>query len=104
MPSRDPLAEPQRGTEIEDRSSRIAREGAATVWGQVADDIIAQIDSGKLPPDTRLPNENDLAEMYGVARDTLRTAKKRLVKEGYIEVTQGRGTFVRAGRRKRRTT
>lgn len=104
MPSRDPLAEPKRGTEIEDRSSRIARDGPATAWRQIADDIIAQIDSGKLPPHTRLPNENDLAEMYGVARDTLRNAKKHLIEEGYIEVTQGLGTFVRAERRKRRTT
>ncbi|TNC22231.1 GntR family transcriptional regulator [Amycolatopsis alkalitolerans] len=99
MPSRD-----HSGERKADRSGRIIREGPATIWGQVAKDLIARIKSGEFPPHSRLPNENEMARDYGVARDTLRAAKKHLVEEGYLEVTQGRGTFVRANRRKRAAT
>jgi DNA-binding GntR family transcriptional regulator len=39
---------------------------------QVATDIEADIDAGRLEPDTRLPSEAELAERYGVARVTVR--------------------------------
>ncbi|HJQ46587.1 MAG TPA: GntR family transcriptional regulator [Amycolatopsis sp.] len=104
MPSHDPSHEPSPENESEDRSGRIARVGPAHIWRQVADDIIAQIHSGDLPPGTQLPNEIDLARRYGVARDTLRNAKKYLVNEGYVQIAQGRGTFVRADHPRRRTS
>jgi GntR family transcriptional regulator len=42
----------------------------------------------------RVPPERELAEMWGVARMTLRRALDELVAEGLIVRQQGRGTFV----------
>ena len=104
MPSRDSSGHPTEGSETEDRSSRITRTGPESFWQQIAADLIAQIESGQLPPGAQLPREEDLARTYGVARETVRKAKKRLVAEKYIVVAHGRGSFVRADRGKPRTT
>lgn len=45
---------------------------------QVAADIEADIDAGKLAADTRLPSEGELAEQYGVARVSVRRAIAQL--------------------------
>lgn len=77
-----------------DRSDRIAHDGPATVWRQVADDIEADISSGLLAPGWKLPPETELAESYGVARNTIRRAVAELVKDDHLVVVHGRGTFV----------
>lgn len=64
------------------------------VWRQVADDLRAQIASGKLPAGSRMPSEPDLTFKYGVARNTLRKALAALEEDKLIIRTQGRGTFV----------
>lgn len=79
----------------DDRSARIEREGPDLLWEQVARDLRAEIESGDLPPGSRLPNEHELAEIYGVARVTVRSALASLAREGLIVVTRGRGTYVR---------
>ena len=79
----------------EDRSDRIEHEGPDLLWEQVADDLRADIKSGRLAPGSRLPNELELATIYGVARVTIRNALVSLRREGLIIVTRGRGTFVR---------
>lgn len=79
----------------EDRSDRIEHEGPDLLWEQVADDLRADIKSGRLAPGSRLPNELELASIYGVARVTVRNALASLRREGLIIVTRGRGTFVR---------
>ena len=53
---------------LDDRSGRINHDSATTVTEQVAADIEADIDSGMMAPDTRLPTELELAEQYGVSR------------------------------------
>ncbi len=78
----------------EDRSGRIDHDGPATIWRQVADDITADIGSGELPPGSRLPSEAELAELYGVARGTVRRALTSLVESETVIVVHGRGTFV----------
>ncbi len=42
----------------------------------------------------KLPNENELSEMMGVSRSTLREAIKMLVAGGALEVKRGLGTYV----------
>jgi DNA-binding LacI/PurR family transcriptional regulator len=54
-----------------------------------------QIRSGSLRPGTQLPTELTLATEHGVSRGTVRQAMDTLVREGYVERIQGRGTFVR---------
>lgn len=78
----------------EDRSTRIDHDGPGYVWRQIADDIKADIDSGALPPNAKLPGGPELAEIYGVAKMTATRAVNALRKEGVVVVVLGRGTFV----------
>ena len=50
----------------------------------------------QLTPGSKLPNENELAERFGVSRATLREAIRALVAQGVVEVRRGKGTFVAA--------
>lgn len=79
---------------LDDRSSRIDPAALRLLWEQVADDIRADIQSGSLPPGSRLPSELELAEQYGVARVTVRRAIAELRTEGLITIMRGRGTYV----------
>jgi DNA-binding GntR family transcriptional regulator len=56
--------------------------------------MCADIRSGDLAEDDRLPSELDMAEQYGVSRDVIRRAKEGLVTGGWLIVLHGRGTFV----------
>lgn len=76
------------------RADLIEHGSEVPLWRQVADDITAQIDSGDLPPGSRLPAEPELAEIYAVARGTIRRAVLELRKAGVLTVTHGIGTFV----------
>lgn len=79
----------------DDRRDRIDRDGPATVWEQIRDDLAADITSGTLPPGSRLPSETALAEdVYGVSRPTIRRVIAALVERGELVVVHGRGTFV----------
>lgn len=79
---------------FEDRSGRITHSGPTTLWRQIADDIAADIDSGVLGPGWKIPAEADLAEVYGVARNTVRRAIRELIDDGKLVSVHGRGTFV----------
>jgi GntR family transcriptional regulator len=79
---------------LDDRSARINHGSAVAVSVQVAADIEADIDAGKLAPDTRLPSETELSEQYGVARVTVRRAMEQLRQRGKVVTVHGRGTYV----------
>ncbi len=79
---------------LDDRSARINHGSAVVVSVQVAADIEADIDAGKLAPDTRLPSEAELAVQYGVARVTVRRAMELLRDRGKVVTVHGRGSFV----------
>jgi GntR family transcriptional regulator len=76
------------------RRDRIDHGAPRLLWEQVAQDLAADIDSGDLTPGSKLPSEPELAELYGVARVTIRRAIKELAEHGLITVIHGRGTFV----------
>jgi GntR family transcriptional regulator len=78
---------------LDDRSDRINHDSATTVTAQVAADIEADIDSGAIGPDTRLPTELELAEQYGVSRVTVRRAIALLRERGKVVTVHGRGTY-----------
>jgi DNA-binding GntR family transcriptional regulator len=78
---------------LDDRSGRIKHDSATTVTDQVARDIEADIDSGAIAPDTRLPTELELAEQYGVSRVTVRRAIALLRERGKVVTVHGRGTY-----------
>jgi len=82
------------GMALDDRSARINHGSAVPVSVQVAIDIEADIDAGKLAPDTRLPSETELSQQYGVARVTVRRAIEQLRERGKVVTVHGRGTYV----------
>ena len=54
-----------------------------------------QIVLGAWPAGQQVPPERELAQHYGLARNTLRRVLRRLEDEGLLERHVGRGTFVR---------
>lgn len=61
---------------------------------EVAKRIKELIRKEKLKPGNKLPNEMQLAELFGVSRPTVREAVKSLVSQNIIEIHRGKGTFV----------
>jgi GntR family transcriptional repressor for pyruvate dehydrogenase complex len=56
--------------------------------------ILAKIRGGHLPPGARLPSQKALADQLGVGRSSIREATNALALMGYIDIQQGRGSFV----------
>ena len=63
---------------------------------QVKNYITAMIDSGRYPPDSKLPTEKELMKSLSVGRATVRSALLELEHEGRIYKRHGVGTFVAA--------
>jgi GntR family transcriptional repressor for pyruvate dehydrogenase complex len=61
----------------------------------IINEIIQHIKSGELKPGNKLPTERDMSQMFGVGRSSIREAIKALVLSGYLESSQGKGTFIR---------
>lgn len=68
---------------------------AAPVYQQIAAWLRAEIDAGRLAAGDRLPTIRALAGSLGVNRETVALAYDALAREGWLESTVGRGTFVR---------
>lgn len=64
------------------------------LYAQLADFVAVQIEAGKLEPGQKIPAERDLAEMWGVAYQTVRRAMRELRDRGLITSVVGKGTFV----------
>jgi GntR family transcriptional regulator len=64
------------------------------LYAAVAKDLVDRISSGKYPPGTLLPTEPQLSEMYGVSRQTVREALRRLADSGLVSRQPGVGTRV----------
>ena len=65
------------------------------LYQQVADSIRRQIQSGSMPPGSRLPSEKLLAQQLGVSRPTVREAMIALEIAGLVEIRTGSGSYVR---------
>jgi GntR family transcriptional repressor for pyruvate dehydrogenase complex len=61
----------------------------------VAEQILNQIKAGDLSPGERLPPQRELATLLGVGRSSVREAINALAVMGYLDVAQGRGTYIR---------
>jgi len=62
----------------------------------VAEQVLNQIKSGDLSPGDRLPPQRELAALLGVGRSSVREAINALAVMGYLDVAQGRGTYIAA--------
>ena len=68
--------------------------GPIPLHHQVFRDLRSALDANEWRPGDRMPTERELAERYGCSLITVRHALGELVREGRIERTRGRGTFV----------
>ncbi|MFF8810515.1 GntR family transcriptional regulator [Streptomyces omiyaensis] len=66
----------------------------------IADDLRAQISTGRIKAGDRLPSEAQLAARYTVSTPTLRSALALLQAEGLVEKVHGKGNFVRPSLRR----
>ena len=72
--------------------------GPIPLHHQVFRDLKSALDAHEWRPGDRMPTERDLAERYGCSLITVRHALGELVRQGNIERTRGRGTYVLAPR------
>jgi len=68
--------------------------GPIPLHHQVYLDLKGALEAGDWTAGDRLPTERDLARRYGCSLITIRRALSELVREGRLERTRGRGTFV----------
>lgn len=73
----------------------IEKNNPIPLYFQVKEDVVQKIKNKVYQVDEQLPPETKLMEMYNVSRTTVRKAVDELVKEGYLEVRRGVGTFIR---------
>ena len=66
-------------------------------WRLIAEELRADIAEGRLAAGARLPSENELAQRFGVNRQTARQAVLALATDGMVEAHRGSGTFVTGG-------
>lgn len=69
------------------------------MYQKIFTEVKASIENGKHLYGDRLPSEREFVEKYGVDRTTVRKAFELLVKEGYVEKSPGKGSFVSYGKK-----
>ena len=62
---------------------------------EIADSIKVSIKEGEWKPGVKLPSENELSEMFGVNRLSVRMALQKLSSQGIVETKVGEGTYVK---------
>ncbi len=69
---------------------------AASLSDQVIAELETLIVEGRLAPGALLPAERELGLQFGVSRTVIREATRVLAAKGLVDVSNGRGTVVRA--------
>lgn len=67
-----------------------------SVYLQIAQQIVDEIQRGRLAPSTAMPGTRDLAEKLKVNRKTVVLAYEELIAQGWLTTENRRGTFVSA--------
>jgi len=73
----------------------LQRRNGVALWRQIQDWLEFRIKEGEMPPGSKLPTEQELAERFGVNRHTVRRALTLLSEKELIRTEQGSGSFVR---------
>lgn len=76
------------------KPDNIAKLAVSPLYKKAAEIMTARIAQGQWPPGTRLANEFDLADEFGVSQGTIRKALMALERRGLILRSPGRGTVV----------
>lgn len=72
----------------------IDRQSSVPLVYQLSEILRRQILTGEYKPNSQIPTEDQLMEIYGVSRTPVRLALQKLVNEGLIRRERGRGSFV----------
>ncbi len=88
----EPVAAGGLGTLL--RVSAEDRAASGPVWALLSSRLQELVESGRLPPGTRIENEVTLAAEVGVSRPTMRRALGDLVDKGLLRRRPGAGTQV----------
>ena len=80
----------------------ISTSTSKPIYEQITSQIKAQIMSGALQPGEALPSMRALAKSIHVSVITVQKAYEDLQRDGFIETTVGRGTFIRRSSSARR--
>ncbi|RAP77426.1 GntR family transcriptional regulator [Paenibacillus montanisoli] len=75
------------------------KERALPKYAQLKKEILNWLDVGKLQPNEQMPSENEIAEQFGLSRQTVRQTLGELEQEGRLYRIQGKGTFAAEPRR-----
>ncbi|WP_411126992.1 winged helix-turn-helix domain-containing protein [Streptomyces sp. x-19] len=78
----------------------MGRQPREARYRAIARELAQRIESGDLPPGSRLPTEEALADQYAVHRLTGRQAMVELRTTGLVETRHGSGSYVRAVQRR----
>ena len=71
----------------------VDRSSPLPLWAQVLADLTARLEAGDF--EARFPTDHELVAAYGVSRQTVREAVRRLADGGVLTRERGRGTRVR---------
>jgi DNA-binding transcriptional regulator YhcF (GntR family) len=72
----------------------IVREGPVAPWRQVFELYRQRIESGELPPGSRVPSVRGMSQEFGIAGTTAQKVIAALKADGLV-VTSPMGTYVR---------
>lgn len=81
-------------TLLDQSSGAIRGDTPDPLWLQAAAAISRDIADGSLPHGTRLPAERELCQRLSISRVTLRKALAKLVDDGLVTPSHGRGWYV----------
>jgi len=73
---------------------RLNTQSPIPLYRQLAERLLADIDSGLYEVDGKIPSEHHLAEQFAIGRPTVRQATDLLIRQGRLERRRGSGTFV----------
>ena len=71
-------------------------KGKLTLTDNIYNQLLSQISNGVYPPESKLPSEQELCNIYSVSRISVRSALQRLEAIGIIETFHGKGSYVKA--------
>ncbi|WP_327090760.1 PLP-dependent aminotransferase family protein [Nonomuraea sp. NBC_01738] len=77
---------------------RLERDPARALQDQLADQLRAAIDGGRMAAGTRIPSTRTMAGILGVSRGVVVSAYETLFAQGYVTGRSGSGTYVAGDR------
>src|SRR5512133_1416049 len=94
-PNLEPQSDSGGGHRIPGKATRMLALQRTNLTDSLITEIQRMIADQGLGPGQKLPSETELATLFGVGRSTVREAMKALALMGVIDISPGRGTFLR---------